>query len=50
MTSEQADWLIDIGPFAGMNGGNIMFEGTPEKLIKEGDTLTAKAMRKYFKV
>ena len=46
----QADWLIDIGPFAGMNGGNIMFEGTPEKLIKAGDTLTARAMRKYFKV
>lgn len=28
-----ADWIIDLGPGAGQNGGEIMFEGTPEKLL-----------------
>ncbi|MCC7051450.1 MAG: excinuclease ABC subunit UvrA, partial [Bacteroidia bacterium] len=29
-----ADWIIDLGPEGGDNGGNIMFEGTPEDIIK----------------
>lgn len=38
---EQADHVIDIGPFAGRNGGAIISEGTPKELLKE-NTLTAK--------
>ncbi len=37
---EQADYVIDIGPHAGKNGGEIISEGNPEQLLKE-NTLTA---------
>ena len=36
-----ADWIIDIGPRAGRKGGEVVFQGTPEELLK-ADTLTAK--------
>ena len=36
-----ADWVIDLGPDAGDRGGTIVFEGTPEDLLKAG-TFTAK--------
>ena len=29
-----ADWLIDMGPEGGDNGGNILFQGKPEDMIK----------------
>jgi excinuclease ABC subunit A len=32
------DWLIDMGPEGGINGGHLLFEGTPEQLIKLKDT------------
>lgn len=37
-----ADWVLDLGPEAGDGGGQIVFEGTPEQLIAEGRTWTAK--------
>ena len=40
----QADYVIDIGPKAGRLGGEVMFAGTPEQLLK-ADTLTAKYLR-----
>ena len=40
-TISQADWIVDIGPFAGKHGGELTFEGTLEQ-IKHTDTLTAK--------
>jgi len=33
-----ADWLIDLGPEGGLNGGHLLFEGTPENLVKLKDT------------
>ncbi len=33
-----ADWLIDLGPEGGINGGHLLFEGTPEQLVKLKDT------------
>ena len=36
-----ADWVIDLGPDAGNTGGEVVFEGTPEELVKQ-DTYTAK--------
>lgn len=38
---QKADYVIDIGPFAGKNGGQIISKGTPEQLCNE-NTLTAK--------
>lgn len=31
---KSADWIIDLGPDGGKNGGNLVFQGTPEKLVK----------------
>jgi excinuclease UvrABC ATPase subunit len=42
-----ADWLIDLGPGAGHDGGRIVFEGTPADLIARGGTLTADHLRQY---
>ncbi|MBR5627632.1 MAG: excinuclease ABC subunit UvrA, partial [Thermoguttaceae bacterium] len=36
----EADWLIDIGPGAGPNGGQVLAEGIPETIIKEAKSLT----------
>ena len=30
-----ADWIIDIGPKAGMHGGEVVFQGTPQQMLKE---------------
>lgn len=42
-----ADWLIDLGPGAGHDGGEVVFEGTPAELIESADTLTAQHLRAY---
>ncbi|MFB7374210.1 ATP-binding cassette domain-containing protein [Streptomyces sp. NPDC056222] len=42
-----ADWLIDLGPGAGHDGGSIVFEGTPAELVEKGDTLTARHLKAY---
>ncbi|OON70542.1 excinuclease ABC subunit UvrA [Hymenobacter sp. CRA2] len=33
-----ADWLIDLGPEGGINGGHLLFEGTPEEFVKHKDS------------
>jgi excinuclease ABC subunit A len=35
-----ADWVIDLGPEGGANGGNLLFSGTPEGLVKESKSAT----------
>ena len=40
-----ADWVIDLGPDAGDAGGEVVFAGTPEDLVKEGKTFTAKYLQ-----
>ena len=40
-----ADWVIDLGPDAGDRGGRVVFEGTPEDLIAQGRTFTAKYLK-----
>jgi excinuclease UvrABC ATPase subunit len=37
-----ADWIIDLGPGAGHDGGRVVFEGTPAELVKAKSTLTGK--------
>jgi excinuclease UvrABC ATPase subunit len=41
-----ADWIIDLGPGAGQDGGRVVFTGTPTDLIKT-TTLTAQHLREY---
>ena len=41
-----ADWIIDLGPYGGNNGGKIIFEGTPEELTKSTKSITAKYLKK----
>ena len=40
-----ADWIIDLGPEGGDKGGEIVFEGTPEKMIKSKKSVTAKYLK-----
>ncbi|MFG1876388.1 ATP-binding cassette domain-containing protein [Sphaerisporangium sp. NPDC049003] len=44
-----ADWLIDLGPGAGHDGGQVVFTGTPGDLVSQGDSLTARHLRAYLK-
>lgn len=42
-----ADWLIDLGPGAGHDGGKVVFEGTPADLVARRATLTGKHLAAY---
>ncbi len=42
---KNADWIIDLGPEGGDEGGHLCFEGTPEDLIKVTDNYTAKYLK-----
>jgi excinuclease UvrABC ATPase subunit len=42
-----ADWIIDLGPGAGHDGGRIVFEGTPADLVAAGSTLTGEHLKAY---
>jgi excinuclease UvrABC ATPase subunit len=44
-----ADWIIDLGPGAGHDGGAIVFEGTPAELVASHNTLTGKHLAAYVK-
>ena len=42
-----ADWIIDLGPGAGHDGGRIVFEGTPAELVADRSTLTGQHLADY---
>jgi excinuclease UvrABC ATPase subunit len=42
-----ADWIIDLGPGAGHDGGRIVFEGTPADLVSSRSTLTGEHLAAY---
>jgi excinuclease ABC A subunit len=42
-----ADWIIDLGPGAGHDGGRIVFEGTPADLVAARNTLTGQHLAEY---
>ena len=42
-----ADWIIDLGPGAGHDGGRVVFEGTPEDLVADRSTLTGQHLAAY---
>jgi excinuclease UvrABC ATPase subunit len=42
-----ADWIVDLGPGAGHDGGRIVFEGTPAELVADRSTLTGEHLAAY---
>lgn len=42
------DYIIDVGPDGGNAGGEVVFTGTPEQLVEQGTTITAKYLRKQI--
>jgi len=44
----RADWIIDLGPGAGHDGGRIVFEGTPADLVAARSTLTGEHLAEYI--
>jgi excinuclease ABC subunit A len=45
---KSADWVIDLGPDGGKNGGKIIFEGIPEDLIECSNSLTGQYLKQKF--
>ncbi|MDZ5078875.1 excinuclease ABC subunit UvrA [Nesterenkonia sp. HG001] len=43
-----ADWIIDIGPEAGHDGGQIVFDGTPDQMTADSNTHTAEHLRRHL--
>lgn len=43
-----ADWIVDIGPEAGHDGGAIVYEGTLENMLAKAQTHTAAHLHRYF--
>jgi excinuclease ABC subunit A len=43
-----ADWVIDIGPEGGENGGQVIFEGVPEELIMQSNSYTGQFLKERF--
>jgi excinuclease UvrABC ATPase subunit len=43
----RADWIVDLGPGAGHDGGRVVFEGTPADLVAKRSTLTGKHLAAY---
>ncbi len=45
---KSADWIIDMGPEGGQNGGQVMAQGTPEDLAAQAGTPTGKYLKQYL--
>jgi excinuclease ABC subunit A len=46
---KNADWVIDLGPVGGKNGGHLVFEGTPEALVQCKESYTGKYLAEKLK-
>jgi excinuclease ABC subunit A len=49
-TMSAADWIIDLGPGAGENGGRVIAEGTPDDIISNPDSITGLYLSRRKKV
>ncbi|MNY83249.1 UvrABC system protein A [compost metagenome] len=38
----QADWIIDMGPDGGSRGGQVVYEGTPDRIQEAAESITGK--------
>ena len=43
-----ADWVVELGPGAGVAGGRVLFEGTPAALLTAADSVTARYLAQYL--
>lgn len=43
----QADWLIEMGPGAGHDGGSVIFEGTPEEMTQSNTSVTGRYLKSH---
>jgi excinuclease ABC subunit A len=46
---QSADWVVDLGPEGGERGGNVLFAGAPEDIVKSKGSYTGKYLREYLK-
>jgi excinuclease ABC subunit A len=46
---KNADWIVDLGPEGGKNGGEVLVCQTPDKLIKYPKSYTGKFLKDYLK-
>lgn len=44
----QGDWIIDLGPGAGQDGGKVIFQGQPKDLINSSSSITGKYLKQYI--
>ena len=49
-TMREADYIVDIGPGAGVHGGKVVFSGTPEELLKDENSITGKYLSGRLKI
>ncbi len=49
-TMLQADYLVDIGPGAGLHGGHVVAAGTPEEVMHNKNSLTGKYLSGEYKI
>ncbi|HAJ77863.1 MAG TPA: excinuclease ABC subunit A, partial [Clostridiales bacterium] len=49
-TIRNADYIVDIGPYAGVHGGEVVAEGTFQQILKSKKSLTAKYLRKELEI
>ncbi len=47
---KSADWIIDLGPEGGKKGGHLVFEGTPEDLVKQGQSVLTPYLNEKLKL
>ena len=45
---KSADYMIDLGPEGGLNGGNIITSGTPEEIVRSDKSYTGKYLKNYL--
>lgn len=44
-----ADWIVDIGPHAGLAGGKVLYSGEPAGIMNINESLTGKHLQRYTK-
>jgi excinuclease ABC subunit A len=49
-TFKTADWVIDLGPEGGEEGGYIIAEGTPEQIVKNKKSLTREFLKRELEI